>query len=179
MKLSGSILFTVILCLVVAGSASASMLQSSCTIDTVPGAGFTCNVFDTDNFGVLGDPANALQLPNLVVSGFLVLIAPGLDVNDPTITEDPINWTGIADFFDDGVNSFLQFFPQRFSPDMISIVQANDPFFFPQSPTNPTVFFADPNTYLFFSVSPIVPEPAAFILAGGGLALIWLRRRLR
>jgi hypothetical protein len=178
MKLSGSILFTVVICLVVTGAASASTLQSNCTIDTIPGAGFTCSVFDTDNFGVLGDPTNALQLPNLVNGGFLVLIAPNLDVNDPTITDDPNNWTGIANFFDDGVNSFLQFFPQRFSPDMISIVQGDDPFFFPQSPTNPTLFFADPNTYLFFSVSPVVPEPAAFILGGAGLAFIWLRRRL-
>lgn len=138
---------------------------SNCTLNPgpQPASGHTCNIYETDAAGNPSEISNVINIPNVVVGGYLVLKENGA-IADNVVS----NWSDVLVFGDGSNNNTTTM--QLFSKGC-NTANPNDTSCFPpyspgtsgfivESDPGPTVFFNSPNTYNIFSVDDNAPVRA-------------------
>ena len=197
----------VLLALGVALNVNAGAIPASSCTFTIPGdhsRGFNCNLYPSDGAGnfkgnaVVNFPVGYNFVQDPITPGFLVLVNNPSAI-DPITGADPnVNdWTQVLEFTDPTGNGQAAQFMTLFTvgcandgnltdrscfPTYSTI--ANSGYFFDAAQGSVYVYDPCPDcnarhvyTINFVAETAGVPEPATFFVAGGGVALLALRRR--
>ena len=163
MRFLRALMFAGLLC--AAGGASA-LPVSSCALNGLP-QGIDCNFYFSDAGGNPSSTSSLTSLPLAVVAGFVVVVMPLGDPNQPA------DWLAVLALFDDGGGTATtgQMLGPSCSclPTLSEVLGAAHAFLFANplgtQDTNPTVFLTGTNTYNLFVPGPIpAPEPATLLL---------------
>jgi hypothetical protein len=154
---------------------------SSCTPD-VPDTThpFTCNIYETDANGAPTEDTGLIALPDIVGTGWIVLLENGTD-------QSTSNWSDIIQFSNNTDTGLVEMWsnPESgFDPALLASVV--EPIFLTEDPSGVTAYFSGgtqglDNDYFFHSDADElgVPEPVTLSLFGAGLVGAAAMRRRR